>query len=370
MRFAGRMQQLGASPIRELFDLGRRIPNAIDLSIGQVGFEVPPAVREAAVEAVRTGTGRYSATEGHAHVVAVVRAHLEAGDGLGDGDEVMLTVGATGALTLAYLALAGPGDEVLVPDPHFVVYRNLTHIVGATPVFYDTYPDFEPNADDIAPLITPRTRMLVLNSPSNPTGRVFSQDCLTRIARLCADRGVPIVSDELHGRFVYERELVSIKRVDHSNSLLIGGLSKSYAMAGWRMGWAAGPAALIDRMRMLQQFTYTCPPTLVQATVEAALACDVSPWVEAHRRKRDLVYNALVQAGYEVTKPGGTIFMYPKVPAGTDLEFCRRALERKLILVPGRAFSRRSTHFRICIGPSEETLERGLEVLIDLASSK
>jgi len=367
MRFASRIDHLRASAIRELFDLGRRIPDAIDLSIGQVGFGIAEPIQEAVISAIRGGSGRYSPTEGFPDAVEAVRRHLMAVDGLPEGDDVMLTVGATGALTLAFLALAGPGDEVLIPDPHFVIYRNLAHIVGATPVFYDLDADMQPDPEVVASKINDKTRLLVLNNPANPTGCVFSHHCVESIAQICEARGVPVVSDELHSRFIYGGEHVSVKRFGGEQSLLIGGLSKTYGVSGWRLGWAAGPPALIDRMRVLQQFTYTCPPTLAQAAVPAALACDVEPWVDAHRRKRDMAWRALVDAGYELARPGGTIFMFPKVPRGTDLEFCARALDRKLILVPGRAFSQHNTHFRLSIGANEETLLRGLEVLVDMA---
>ncbi len=367
MQFSSRFDHIRASAVRELFDIGRRIPDAVDLSIGQVGFPVPVAAREAAIQAINAGSGRYSPTEGRPEVVSAVKDHLIAADGLSPDEHVMLTVGATGALTLAFLALAGPGDEVLIPDPHFVIYPNLARISGATPVFYDTYPDMQPTAAGIADLITERTRMVVLNNPANPTGTVFSRSCVEEITNLCARKGIALVSDELHARFVYGREHVSVKRFDHDNSLLIGGLSKTYGMAGWRIGWAAGPSELIDKMRMLQQFTYTCPPTLVQAAVPGALASDMSPWVEKHRKKSERAWEVLTAAGYEVVKPGGTIFMYPKVPEGTDLEFCRRAMEHKVIVVPGSAFSMRNTHFRVCIAAEDETLDRGLEALVSLA---
>ncbi len=364
MRFADRMTQVRASAIRDFFDRGRRMEGAIDLSIGQGDFDVPEPIKAATIEAIQGECGRYSPTGGYPDVVAATRSWLREHYDLPDSDALMLTSGASGALTLAMLALAGPGDEVLLPDPFFVVYGNLAHIVGAKPTFYNLYPNFRLDPDEVERNITPRTRLLVVNSPSNPTGTAYTPEELAALVEICGRRGVPIVSDELYERFTYDGTHTSIKAFPGCESLLVGGLSKTYGMAGWRLGWAAGPPELIDRMRVLQQFSYTCPPTLVQRGAVAAFHTDMSHQLARYRRKRDLVYNGLVEAGYEVMKPQGSFFIFPKVPDGDDLGFCERAISEKLIVVPGRAFSRRTTHFRLCFAALDETLERGLEVLL------
>ena len=186
---------------------------------------------------------------------------------------------------------------------------------------------------------------------------------LKGLAEICSRHGVPIISDELYEQFVYDGPHVGIKTYKDCESLLIGGLSKTYGMAGWRLGWAAGPRELIDRMRVLAQFTYTCPPTLVQRGAAASFDTDMSHQLARYRRKRNLIYEGLVDAGYEVQKPEGSFFIFPKVPEGDDLAFCERAMAEKLIVVPGRAFSRRTTHFRLCFAALDVTLERGLEAL-------
>ena len=368
MHFAARTAQIGASPIRELFDKARHIPGAIDLSIGQADFDVPEAIKLATARALEgRSCGRYSATEGYDELVAATTAHLRQGFGLPADERVMLTAGASGALTLAMLALVDPGDEVLLPDPYFISYRNLVHIAGGQPVFYNLYPDFHLRPEEIAQRLTPRTRLLVLNSPANPTGSVWGAEELREVCRLCGERGVPILSDELYARFSFDAPHVSVKHFPGTECLLVGGVSKTYGMAGWRLGWAAGPAELIDKMRTLQQFTYTCPSTLAQLGALAAFAVDMGPQVAAYRAKRDAMQRGLEQAGYEVVKPGGSFFLFPKVPWGDDLAFCEAALREKLILVPGRTFSQRDTHFRLSYA-SDETLERALEVLRRIAT--
>ncbi|MCP3993713.1 MAG: aminotransferase class I/II-fold pyridoxal phosphate-dependent enzyme [bacterium] len=363
MRFAERMHQIHESGVRELFDKGQQIPGSIDLSIGQADFDVPDPVKEATIGALDENCGRYSASQGFPELVDATRLHLQAGPGLPDDDALMITSGASGAINLALLALAGPGDEVLLPDPYFVIYKSLVDIVGATPVFYDLYPDFQLRAGEIEKRITDRTRAVILNSPGNPTGCTHDPGEIEAVADICGAARIPVISDELYDIFVYDGSHTSIKHFGGCNSLLVGGFSKAYGMAGWRLGWAAGPPRLIDKMRTLQQFIYVCPPTLVQRGGLAAFAVDLSANVAAYRRKRDIICDGLTAAGYEFSRPRGAFFVYPRVPSGDDLQFCERALEQKLIVVPGRAFSRRTTHFRISFAVSDETLERGIEVL-------
>lgn len=367
MRFAERMRLIGASGIRQYFDKGRRVSDAIDLSIGQAHFDVPEAVKQATIDAVRGRCGGYSATQGYPELVDAVKSYLRARHGLGEDEEAMITTGASGAITLALLALVGPGDEVLLPDPYFVLYHSLVHFVGGKPVFYDLYPDFRLRLEEVERSISRRTRLVILNSPANPTGAAFSASEMEAVALLCRDRGVVALSDELYDIFAYDEPHTSIKRFVGRESLLVGGVSKAYGMAGWRLGWAAGAPELIDHMRTLQQFAYACAPTLVQKGALATFGVDMSAYVDAYRRKRDLLYGGLVAAGYDVARPAGSFFAFPRVPWGDDLEFCNAALGEKLIVVPGRSFSRRSTHFRISFAVPDETLQRGLEALARLA---
>ncbi|MCP4872237.1 MAG: aminotransferase class I/II-fold pyridoxal phosphate-dependent enzyme [Proteobacteria bacterium] len=366
-RFAERMEGVKTSKIRELFDAGRQRPDAIDLSIGQADFDVPTPIREATVAAIEEGCGGYSTTEGYADVVAAATAHLQADFGLDPAEKVMMTSGASGALTLAFLALLDRGDEVLLPDPYFVLYPTLARIAGATPVFYDLYPDFRLRPEALLSKITDNTRVLVLNSPANPSGMCLRPDELATVAAICRERRIAVVSDELYHQFSFEEPHSTIKDFLGPEALLIGGTSKAFGMAGWRLGWAAGSAELIDRLRTLQQFTFTCPPTLVQRGALAAFSIDLTPRVEAFRAKRDFLYDGLVDAGYEAVKPNGSYYVFPKVPWGDDVTFIRAAIDRGLLIVPGRAFSTRTTHFRVTYARDMATLERGMEVLRALA---
>jgi len=348
-----------------LFDRARQVPDAIDLSIGQAHFDVPDAIKEATISAIRSGCGGYGKTQGDPPLIDATRRYLEEKFGLSEDEHILMTSGATGAIVLALLALVEQGDEVLLPDPYFILHHRLVQLFGGTPVFYDLYPDFKLRASEVVNQISDRTRLLILNSPSNPTGAAFNAAEIEAVANVCREHSIMVLSDELYEIFVYDAPHVGIKQFLGSESLLVGGFSKSYGMAGWRLGWAAGAPELIDKMRTLQQFVYACPPTLVQRGSLAAFDVDMTAHVDDYRRKRDFMYDGLTAAGYDVVKPSGSFFMFPEVPGG-DLEFCERALARKLIVVPGRTFSRRSTHVRVSIAAPDETLERGLEVFREL----
>ncbi|MFQ6104992.1 MAG: pyridoxal phosphate-dependent aminotransferase [Candidatus Glassbacteria bacterium] len=365
-RFSKRAEDLKASGIRKLFDRAHRIPGAIDLSIGQAHFDVPDEIKEATINAIRSGCGGYGPTQGDPHLIEATRQYLKSKYGLSEDEELLMTSGATGAIVLALLALVEQGDEVLLPDPYFILYHRLVRLFGGIPVFYDLYPDFRLRASEIEKQMSDRARLFILNTPSNPTGAVFSASEIEEVADLCRSQGVTVLSDELYEIFVYDAPHVSIKQFLGPESLLVGGFSKAYGMAGWRLGWAAGAPELIDRMRTLQQFVYACPPTLVQKGSLAAFDVDMKQYVDDYRRKRDFMYEGLVASGYEVVKPGGSFFIYPRVPWGDDLEFCERAIADKLIIVPGRNFSRRLSHVRVSIAAPDETLERGLEVFCRL----
>jgi aspartate aminotransferase/aminotransferase len=280
--------------------------------------------------------------------------------------EVFVTSGTSGGLMLAMLALLDPGEEVIIFDPYFVMYDVLAGVVGAQAVRVDTYPDFRLDPDRVAAAITPRTKMILLNSPNNPTGAVASAEEIRAVAELAAERNVVLVSDEIYRGFCYDRPFVSPAQFN-PQTLVVDGFSKTYAVPGWRLGFAHGPAAIIREMIKLQQFSFVCAPQPAQWAGAVAMDVDMSPQIEAYRRKRDLLLDGL--AGYyDVAPPGGAFYLFPRLPWGTGPEFVARAIERyQMLLIPGSVFSRRDTHFRISYAADDAVLERGIEALRKLA---
>ncbi len=360
-----RVKRIDASGIRKVFDLAATMKNPINLSIGQPDFDVPEPVKEAAIAAIRAGHNRYTVTQGIPELHAAIRAMLKATRGF-EPEATLITSAVSGGLTLAFLAAVNPGDEVIIPDPYFVIYKHLATLCGAKPVFLDTYPDFRLRRERLAPLITERTKMVVVNSPCNPTGSVYSPDELRMVADLVRGRDIVVVSDESYEAFVYDGAHVSMASVC-PQTLLLSGYSKTWAMTGWRLGYAAGPGELIAAMTKLQQYTFVCAPAPVQRAGIVALGVDTSRQIAAHARKRNLLWEGLRAAGYEAVRPQGAFYFFPKVPWGTDMEFVEAAIRNNLLIIPGSVFSERNTHFRVAYPVADATIERGLEVLRRLA---
>jgi aspartate aminotransferase/aminotransferase len=376
---ADRTAKFDSSGIRKAFDLAAKMANPINLSIGQPDFAVPDAVKVAAIAAIRGDKNGYSVTQGIPELRARLQAMVDEQYHHTDR-RVLVTSGTSGSLVLAVLAMVNPGDEVIVFDPYFVMYPALVGMVGGRSVTIDTYPDFRIDPDRVAAAITPRTKMILLNSPANPTGAVASEPDVRALAALAAKHNVALVSDEIYREFCYDAPLVS-PATWNNQTIVVDGFSKTYGVTGWRLGFVHGPSAIIDKLTMLQQYTFVCAPHPLQWAAVAALDVDMSQQVEAYRRKRDRVVSGLIEAGYSVTKPGGAFYVFPEVPEGTAprgyaasgtpksaTEFVARAIQNELLIIPGNIFSERDTHFRISYAASDQTIERGLNVLRELIS--
>lgn len=383
-----RLRAIDASGIRRVFDLAANLDNPIDFSIGQPHFDVPDAIKEAAAAAIRDGHNRYTQTQGVAALREKIAAQLEsefphtlgAGPGgtLRDETSLLITSGVSGALVLALLTCVGPGDEVLIGDPYFVMYKHLVTLSGATPVFVDTYPDFVLTAERVEPHITPRTKMLLFNSPSNPTGVVASGRVCREVVGLCERHNLLLLTDEIYDEFCYEKVVGTdgeparcpSPAAVSPNVLLMRGFSKTYAMTGWRLGYVAGPKPIVDQMTKLQQYSFVCAPSMTQVAGVMAIDTPVDEYVEHYRRKRDRVIERLTPH-YELTAPGGAFYAFPKVPDALELtgsQYVECAIERNLLIIPGNVFSQRDTHFRLSYACDDDRLEQGLDILVELAT--
>ena len=358
---AARMNKLDASGIRKVFDLAAAMKNPINLSIGQPDFDVPDGVKNAAIEAIRAGRNKYTVTQGIAEMHSALRIKLRNEKHL-EADGLLVTSGVSGALLLAFLVLINDGDEVIIPDPYFVMYKHLVNLCGGVPVFVDTYPDFAVTAERLRPHVTAKTKMILLNAPGNPTGALIAPPELAAIAELAREKNLLLLSDEIYDCFVYDGVLPSVGAL-YPQTIVTGGFSKSHAMTGWRLGYAAGPAKIIQEMTKLQQFSFVCAPSFAQYAGLAALEIDTSHYRDAYRRKRDTVYAGLKDAGYDVELPGGAFYIFPKTPWGTDMEFVAEAIRNELLIIPGSVFSEKHTHFRISYAADDQTIRKGLEVL-------
>lgn len=394
-----RSLELDSSGIRRVFRLGAKMKDKIDLSIGQPHFAVPAAIRRAAAEAIEhdARANRYTQTQGVSELMTRIAGAMTRDLGWDidlrsledDGDAgrpgLVVTSGTSGALLLAFMALLDPGDEAIIADPYFVMYPAVLKAIGAKAVLCDTYPDFRMTAARVEKLITPRTKLVLLNTPGNPSGVVSSEKECAELLELCRARNVLLISDEIYDEFTFAGDAVMtalgarcpsparLKGAD-TDVLVIRGFGKTYGATGWRLGYACGPRALIEEMCKLQQYTFVCAPSALQYGMAAfdlpEVRAEIAAVVKEYAKNRDRVCERLGEAGYRLTRPGGAFYAFPEVPERLGVgsrEFFEMCRERKLLLVPGAEFSRRDTNFRISLATSGENLERGLDVLASLA---
>jgi aspartate/methionine/tyrosine aminotransferase len=362
---AKRTLAFDSSGIRRVFELAATLKNPINLSIGQPDFDVPDPIKNACIEAIQQGKNAYSPTQG----IGLLRERLQS-----DIDhkfkhpdrKLFISSGTSGGLVMSMLAMVDPGDEVIVFDPYFVMYVPLIQLVGGTPVLIDTYPDFRIDLDKVRDAITPKTKMVLFNSPGNPTGVTATLEEIEGLAKLCAEKNIALISDEIYSGFHFAGPMRSPAEFN-PNTIVIDGFSKSHAMTGWRLGYVHGPNEVIQTMIKLQQYSFVCAPTPMQWGALAAMDHDMSHHYRDYALKRDRIVEGL-RGYYEFTEPGGAFYIFPKVPSGTATEFVRRAIDHELLVIPGNIFSARDTHFRISFAASDATLDRGIEVLRKLAT--
>ena len=361
---ANRTRSFDSSGIRKVFDLATQMKDPINLSIGQPDFEVPEEVRAACIEAIESGNNCYALTQGMPVLREKIQAKIDQQYGHSDR-KLFVSSGTSGGLVLALLALVNPGDEVIFFDPYFVMYQPLVELVGGVPIPIDTYPDFRIDLQRVADAVTARTKMIIMNSPANPTGVTCSQEEIKGLAQLAAERNIAILSDEIYSHFSYDTPFES-PALYNEQAIVIDGFSKSHAMTGWRVGYVHGPETLIDEMAKLQQYSFVCAPQPAQWASAVALDIDVTEHIQNYRRKRDLLVNGISDL-YEIVPPGGAFYAFPRTPWGTGTEFVTQAIENNLLIIPGNIFSQHDTHFRISYAAEDSTIERGVEVLRRLA---
>jgi aspartate aminotransferase/aminotransferase len=355
-----------ASGIRKVFDLAAKLPDPINFSIGQPDFDVPQGAKAAAIAAIQAGHNRYTQTQGIAPLRQRLRSDLSREIGRDVGD-VLVTCGVSGGLFLAILACIDPGDEVIFLDPFFVMYKHLLTMAGGKSVPVDSYPDFRFPAARVEQAITPKTKAIILNSPSNPTGVVMNASEVAAAVDIARRHDLLLISDEIYEPFLYSGPRLESPAKTYEKTLILRGFSKSHAMTGWRLAYAAGPELLIAQMSKLQQYTFVCAPAPLQDAALAALDIDMSDIIATYRRKRDLVYEKLSRK-FNVVRPEGAFYIFPQAPAGiSSADFVAKAIERNVLMIPGNVFSERDTHFRISYATTEAKLAEGCDILCAMA---
>ena len=362
LRTTTRVNAVPPSGIRRFFDIAATMPEVISLGIGEPDFVTPEPILRAGIASLEAGHTGYTSNSGLIELRVALAAHLERRYGVryDPETEVLITVGGSEALHLVAEALVEPGDEVLVPEPCFVAYPAVVTFAGGTPVPVVTRfeNDFQLDVADLRARITARTRGLLIGYPSNPTGAVMDRPQLEAVADFAAERNLYVISDEIYDQLVYGQEHTCFAALPgmRERTVLLGGFSKSYAMTGWRIGYACAPAPLVAALRKIHQYIIMSAPTAAQYAALAALtdpaaAAAVRSMAEAYNTRRRLVVDGFNRIGLPTFEPRGAFYAFPDVrPTGLSSDtFCERLLyEHKVAMVPGEAFGEAGRGFARC----------------------
>jgi len=363
-----------ASGIRKMFDLAEKYDNVIKLTVGEPNFDTPQYIKDAAKKAIDEGFTHYAANAGIKELrEAVAKKYESYGNGY-TFENVMITVGGMEAITMSLIATVNPGDEVLVPNPCFSNYLGQVMIAGATPVGVPIYEedDFNITAQAIEKCITPKTRAILLNSPSNPLGSVTTKEEIIKIAQVCKKHNILIYSDEVYDKLLYDgEEFYSIAQVPEVKDqvLIINSFSKSYAMTGWRIGYIVGNKEIIAKMPKLQEGMVSCVATFIQKAALVALTGpqdDLNRMLGDYARRREILIDGLNSIpGITCKKPRGSFYAFANIKAfgKTSEEFAFELVEKAgVVVIPGSAFGTMGEgYIRIVFANSDENLKEALK---------
>ena len=361
------------SGIREMAALARRIPDVLNLGVGDPNFVTPAHIIDAAAQAAREGFTKYTPSDGFASLLELIAEKVRARNGLdASAEQVVVTTGGCGGLFTSLLVLVDSGDEVLLPDPGWANYPSMAHVLSARPVFYPLDPGrgWAPDLDALEARITPHSKVIVFNSPGNPTGAVYDRDVLAGVLDVARRHDLWVISDECYDEIVFDGEHVSTATLGEADRVLsVYTFSKSYAMTGWRLGYAVAPPKVAPALAKAQEPVVGNASSISQNGAEAALTgpqdC-VREMCDAYRGRRDLAIARLDAAGVGYVRPRGAFYLMVDVsPAGESLALAKRLLEEQHVsVVPGSAFGPRGegwVRVSLCVEPA--TLAAGLDRL-------
>ena len=369
-----RVHRVPPSGIRKFFDIAATMDNVISLGIGEPDFASPENVREAGIESLKNGNTKYTSNLGIYELREAVAEYIENLYGLhyDPKSEVLITVGVSEGMYLAMTAFIDPRDEVIIPEPAYVSYAPEVVFAEGHPIYVPTFvkDDFQVTAETIEKYLTPHTKAILIGYPNNPTGATLSRENMLAIARIAEKYDLLVISDEIYDRLVYDIEHIQFATLPNmrERTIVLSGFSKSHAMTGWRLGYAVGPAPLIDAMAKIHQYTIMSAPTVAQYAALRGLADGDSPVLrmrDEYNRRRKMLYEGFNQIGLPCFEPKGAFYAFPNVEVtGLDeYAFCEKLLEEEQVaVIPGSAFGPSGQGFvRACYATSYDKLEEALD---------
>ncbi len=362
------------SGIRKYFDLINEMEDVISLGVGEPDFVSPWNVREAGIYSLEKGHTHYSSNAGFIEMRREISDYVNRKYNLeyNPENEILVTVGASEGLDIALRSLVGPGDEVIIPEPSFVAYKGCTAFTGATPIVIElkVENEFKLTAEQLEEAITERTKVVILPFPNNPTGSVLSKSDLEGIVEVLRNKNIIVISDEIYAELTYKGKHISIAAFDgmKEKTLFINGFSKSFAMTGWRLGYACGHSELISQMKKIHQYAIMCAPTTAQYAAIEALRnsdSDVEMMVKEYNRRRRVIVKGFNDIGLTCFEPLGAFYVFPCIESAglSSDDFCEKLLmEEKVLVVPGNAFGDCGAGFiRATYANSIENIEEALK---------
>ena len=361
------------SGIRKFFDLVSEMDNVISLGVGEPDFDTPWHIRDEGIYALEQGKTFYTSNAGLKELRQEISYYQKRTQGIEYEplSEVLVTVGGSEAIDIGLRAMINQGDEVIIPQPAYVSYYPCALLAGAKPVIINLKAgnDFRLTAEELLNAVTPKTKVLILPYPNNPTGAIMEREDLEKIAKICIEKDIYVMSDEIYSALTYKGKHVSIAALDgmKERTILINGFSKAYAMTGWRLGYACGPAEIIKQMTKIHQFAIMCAPTTSQYAAVEALKNgddDVRLMRGAYNQRRRFLMNAFKEMGLECFEPYGAFYVFPCIKefGMTSEEFATKFLEEERVAaVPGSAFGESGEgYLRISYAYSIENLKEAM----------
>lgn len=373
--FSARTRRLEISGIRKMFELARE--DSINLGLGELDFETPDIAKKAMAKAVTDGYNRYGPTRGLYELRETLAEELTRYRDDVYAENVIVTAGATQGLLVTSLTLFDHGDEILVPDPGFVIYQPHVIMCGAMPVRYSLKSEngFQPNPEEILELITSRTKGIIVNSPNNPTSGMMDMSVVKALREIAVDHDLVIISDEVYDNIVFEGEHYSMLHEGYDHLVYINSFSKTYAMTGWRIGYIASSKYIINQLAKLHYYNIACPPTPMQKAALAVLKGpkeELAGWVQILKKRRDIMVERLNNIdGFKCLKPRGAFYTFPSFDHDISSEdFGMKLLEEGLICAPGSAFGKGGEgHLRFSFANSLDKIERGMDIVEEVAEN-
>ncbi len=364
MKFSQTILRVDASGVRKMFEMVKSLKNPIDVSLGSPLNPIPANVVKGAVNHIYHDAPGYTVTKGDEGVRRALADKLKTKNKIAaTADNIIITPGATAGLCLALWTLLDASDEIIVIDPSFVLYKQQINFIGAKGVYISSYPHFRLPIDAIRDAVTSKTQAVLINTPNNPSGVVYTEEELRALAEIAQKHNVVIISDEVYEEYVYdEREHVSIGAF-YPHTVTIMSPSKTASLAGWRVGYVVAPQDMIEQMIKVQQVFYVCAPVPAQHALKASLSVDYGPLRKQFVRKRDAIHKVLRSTPLLPYELEGAFYAFLHV--GDEAGFMKKALEKELLLVPGSTFSEKETHVRLAYSVDDAVLQKALKILVE-----